>query len=102
MINTQKEQGQGFLNQRLTETASELQDVREKVKALNDRLQEAETVIRFYADPRTYGLAASSAHDPEKVYQDRVSNDYTQADNDKNTHIAGRRARRYLKTHEPE
>jgi len=99
MIETQNQPRQGFLNERLTETATELQDVREKLQELNKRIGEADVIIRFYADPRNYGIATAPGQDHSKTYQDRVSNDYSQADNDNDTHVAGRRARKYLKTH---
>lgn len=85
-----------FIHERLNETVAELKDVREKLKSMNDRLGEAESCIRFYADPRRY--LAYRAEDG-RVFQAQVTQDFSNADNDKNTFIAGRRAREYLKTH---
>ena len=91
-----KQSPQGFLSERLTETAEELKAVREKVKELKDRLGEADNLLKFYGDPRSYkALRTENA----LVYQDILRNDWSNADNDKNTFIAGKRARDYLSRH---
>lgn len=75
-------------------TIAELQELRAKYTALTERLSEAESAIRFYADPRFYGLS------PERdgmVFQDRLETDRESADNLPTTRVAGMRARLYLK-----
>ncbi len=77
------------------ETVSELNDVRERLKALSERLGEAETHLRFYANPRSYLIKRAPAID--KVFQDILMGDHSESDNDPNTFVAGNRARVYLK-----
>lgn len=79
-------------------TVDELQSVREKLQATMARLAEAETALRFYADPRNY--EATRMLDGRTVFQDRLKGDYSIADNSQNTNIAGSRARQYFKNHE--
>lgn len=96
MIDTQKEQRQGFLNERLTQTATELQDVREKLKSMNDRIGEADTILRFYSDPRNY---KSQRFTDNSVHQCVLVNDFSESHNDSKTNVAGKRAREYLIKH---
>lgn len=89
----------GFLAQRLEETTAELLAEKEKSRSLFERLQEAETVIRFYSNPRNY-KAVRSVADPSIVLQSQLEGDNSNSDNDPNTKIAGTKARNYLKRYE--
>lgn len=91
MIDTSPE---GFITGRLNEAVVELGDIRQHLKVLSDRLGEAETCIRFYGDIQNY-KAIRNANGT--VFQNILSNDFSQADNDSQTNLAGRRAREYLK-----
>jgi len=77
-----------------TETVSELNDVRERLKALNERLAEAEAYLRFYADPRNYKAVRL---ENDVVLQGMLLADTGISDNDSRTIIAGNRARTYFK-----
>lgn len=90
----------GFIGERLTQTVSELADVRERLKALGERLGEADNCLRFYADPRNY--IPFRILDGNTVIQNGLKNDYSPSDNDPNTSVAGMRARVYLKKHASE
>ena len=78
-----------------TETVSELNDVRERLKALNHRLSFAEAHLRFYADPRNYGVTFRLVD--QTTFQNMLADDFSMADNDPKTVIAGNRARTYFK-----
>jgi len=80
--------------ERLEVNIQELQAVREKLNQLTQRLNDAETVIRYYGDPKNY-LPLRIAMGKE-VFQDRLTGDHSESDNDVNTKLAGKRARDYL------
>ncbi len=85
------------MGERLAEAQAELQALREAFKTQTERLGESENVVRFYSDPRNYSLSKT---DSTRVFQDCVKEDFSQADNDAKTYIAGNRARVYLKKYE--
>lgn len=89
---TQSEVG-SFVSERLTQTVGELKDVRERLKTLGERLAEAEACLRFYADVRNYKVARIE----DLVFQHILTDDFSPADNDPKTNLAGKRAREYLK-----
>lgn len=89
-----EEKDGGFFAQRLNESVAELADVRERLKALAERLGEAEACIRFYSDVKNYKVTKV---DELTVFQDRLINDFSKSDNDPNTNLAGKRGRDYLK-----
>jgi hypothetical protein len=70
----------------------ECQDLRLKLKELQDRLGEAETVLRYYANPTHYDFVSEGS----KYFQNVLKNDNTQSDNVSTVSIAGGRARKYF------
>ncbi len=87
------EHQQAFLEQRHKETLTELEAVRGTLKDLNAQLADAEEALRFYADPRHYGISNSLA---SAVFQDVLKEDFSHPDNNVKTFIAGSRARKYI------
>lgn len=88
-----------FLSKRIEETTSELSAVREKLQAVQDQLSEAEGVLKFYANPKSY---SASRGEEGFAFQDKVRDDHTGADNAVKILIAGKRARNYLKKYQRE
>lgn len=80
--------------QRMEATLQELEAVREKLRSVSSQLAEAETALRFYGDPRNY--EARRILEGKIVFQDLLKNDFTLADNEPNTKLAGMRAREYF------
>lgn len=82
---------------KLAEANAELSQLREQLRSVTIRLGEAEDVVRYYGNPRVYGISKTT--DNVLTYQDRVK----PADHEKvsdNTWVAGQRARRHLKKYE--
>lgn len=88
----------GFVGEKLSQTVSELEAVRAKLKEKADQLAEAENILKFYGDPRSY--QPTRILEGKTVYQDRLKDDSSTSDNDADTNIAGRRAREYFKKYE--
>lgn len=80
---------------RLTE---DLKSLRDYSQSKTQQLAEAEAALRFYANPTNY--TAREIVIQKVTFQDLVKDDFTTADNDTRTHIAGRRARRYFSLYE--
>ena len=87
-----------FEDDQLEKSARELADVREAMRTQTLKLTEAEAALRFYADPRNY--EPSRKLDGKTVLQDRLKGDFSLADNDANTNLAGAKARGYFKLYE--
>lgn len=88
----------GFPAKRLEELAQELEDQKEKLRSALARLSDAEAVIRFYANPKSYKAIRQA--ETNQVLQNSLEGDFTKADNDPNTKLAGAKAREYLNRYE--
>lgn len=86
-----------YSKERLEETVVECNELRERYKALLAKVGEAEHVIRYYSDPKSYAVSVTSC---DTCYQDRIIGDTETADNTPKTRVAGLRARLYLKRYE--
>lgn len=84
---------------RLEEVLKELDDLRGKFRELSAKLGVAENTIAYYGNHKSYGVTRiTEGADNKIVFQDRLTGDYSEADNDRNTKIAGARARLYFQT----
>lgn len=88
---------QNILESQLEALQAEISLVREALQKEMRKNGDAENALKFYASPRSYKL--SRREEPGHVYQDLVQDDFTSADNDPRTLIAGRRAREYFKAY---
>ncbi len=87
----------GFLAERMQETISELEAVREKLRSTSLRLGEAENALKYYGDPRNYGLTVGTE---ARTIQNSLTGDFQTADNSTTTMVAGKRSREYFKKYE--
>lgn len=90
-------ENQTFVARRLEETIGELDSVRQKLLQTGKELDDARSVIRFYADVKNWKETDSIA---QKVQVTTMLLDSEPASNSSNTMIAGRRARAYLNRNE--
>ena len=77
----------------------EISHLRKMLQQTSERLANAENALRFYANPKNYAHH-HNPHEPGVVFQNRLIDDFEEAANSANTHVAGRRAREHFKTYE--
>lgn len=83
----------GFIEERHKEIQVEIDELRLRFAALREQHSQAETLLRFYANPTNYFWR--NAEDGF-VYQDMLSCDVEESSNSKTMFIAGARARQYF------
>lgn len=76
--------------------AEEIKRLREVYKAKLDRIKDCEEALLFYSHVINYETSVRG-NQTGIAYQNKLKDDFETSDNDKNTLIAGRRAREYFK-----
>jgi len=84
------------LKKQLEETPAELTDCQENYETLSRRLNESESVLRFYSNPVNYKLSDAPLG---MVHQNKLPTDLEHVSG--NTFVAGKRAREYFKRYIP-
>ena len=83
----------------LNQEEQELKRLREVFKSKLERIKDCEDALRFYSHVTNYETSVRGQQSGI-TYQNKLKDDFEQADNDPKTLIAGRRAREYFKKYE--